>query len=290
MPRFSRLIRFIAADGKTYYGDAILPPGISDLSRVAEARVIEGDILSQGYRVTDQILDVNKLLAPFAPKDTKTVRCLGLNYAQHAKESNMDIPKFPVLFYKPNTSLSGPSDPIPIPKAAQDEPGLDYECELVVVIGKEARDVSEDSALDYVLGYCAGNDISHRDWQLKKGGGQWSLGKGFDGWAPIGPAIISPSLIPDPQKLRIFTKVNGQAVQDSSTADMIFSVAKTLSFLSQGTTLLPGDFVFTGTPPGVGMGRRPQYWLNDGDIVEVGIEGIGSITNKVMFERTKPRL
>ncbi|KAG0638502.1 hypothetical protein HOY80DRAFT_1077983 [Tuber brumale] len=290
MSKFSRLIRFIAADGKTYYGEAILPTGISDVSRVAKARVIEGDILSLGYKVTDQVLNVNKLLTPLAFKDTKTIRCLGLNYAQHAKESNMDIPKFPVLFYKPITSLSGPSDPIPIPRVAQGEPGLDYECELVVIIGKEARDVSESSALDYVLGYCAGNDMSHRDWQLKKGGGQWSLGKGFDGWAPIGPAIISPSLIPDPQKLRISTKVNGRTVQDSSTADMIFSVAKTLSFLSQGTTLLPGDVVFTGTPQGVGMGRKPQYWLRDGDIVDVGIEGIGSITNKVMFERMKAHL
>lgn len=156
-------------------------------------------------------------------------------------------PKYPVLFYKPRTALTGPFDPIPVPAPALEAEGLDYECELVVVIGKEARDISETDALGYVMGYTVGNDISHREWQLKRGGGQWSLGKGFDGWAPIGPGIVSSAIIRDPQRLRISTKLNGKTVQDSSTEDMIFSVAKTIAFLSQGTTLLPGDLIFTGT-------------------------------------------
>ncbi|KAL7269717.1 hypothetical protein RUND412_007605 [Rhizina undulata] len=287
--RWQRLIRFIAADGKAYYGDAIVPPGVKDVGKITKARVIEGDIFA-AYKVTDKVLYVRKLLSPIAEKDVRTVRCLGLNYAQHAAESNMPIPKFPVLFYKPVTSLAGPSDPIPVPPIAQDGLGLDYECELVAIIGKEARDVPEDKALDYVLGYTVGNDVSHREWQLKKGGGQWSLGKGFDGWAPIGPSIVSSKVIRDPQTLRISTKVNGKTVQDSSTADMIFSVAKTIAFLSQGTTLLPGDILFSGTPQGVGMGRKPQAWLKDGDVVEVALENVGSITNKVVFEKSKAKL
>lgn len=197
----------------------------------------------------------------------------------------MPIPKFPVLFYKPVTSITGPTDDIPVPPIAQEGEGLDYECELVVVIGKEARDVPESQALNYVLGYAVGNDVSHRDWQLKRGGGQWSLGKGFDGWAPFGPGIVTPSLIPDPNALKISTKLNGKTVQSSTTKDMIFSVAKTISFLSQGTTLLPGDVIFTGTPQGVGMGRKPQLWLKDGDKVEVSLEGVGSCLNQVVFSK-----
>ena len=235
--------------------------------------------------------DVRLLLAPLA--DAKTVRCLGLNYEQHAKESNMPIPKYPVLFYKPVTSLAGPFDPIPVPAPAQETPGLDYECELVAVIGRRAHNVSEDEALDYILGYAAGNDVSHREWQLKRGGGQWALGKGFDGWAPFGPGIVSRDLIKNPQNLRIGTKVNGKVVQESNTKDMIFGVKKTVAFLSRGTTLLPGDVIFTGTPQGVGAGRDPPLWLKDGDVVEVNLEGVGSCTNKVEFTRdevSKPKL
>lgn len=187
------------------------------------------------------------LLAPLARKNIGTVRCLGLNYEQHAKESNLPAPRYPVLFYKPITSIAGPNDDIPVAHIAQECEGLDYECELVIVIGKEAKDVPEDRALDYVLGYAVGNDVSHREWQIKRGGGQWGLGKGFDGWAPFGPGIVSSALIRDPNSLHISTKLNGQTVQSSSTKDMIFSVAKTISFLSQGTTLLPGDLIFTGT-------------------------------------------
>ena len=134
-----------------------------------------------------------------------------------------------------------------MPQPALEVDGLDYECELIAVIGKEAREVPESKALDYVLGYSVGNDVSHREWQLKRGGGQWALGKGFDGWAPYGPGIVSKDLIRDPQGLRIKTVLNGETVQDSTTKDMIFGVAKTISFLSRGTTLLPGDLIWTGT-------------------------------------------
>ncbi|KAI1470130.1 uncharacterized protein F4812DRAFT_421597 [Daldinia caldariorum] len=282
MPAFSRLVRFLAKNGKTYYGDAILPEGVTDIAKTKKARVIKGDIFGK-HEVTDQIADVRLLLSPLALEDVKTVRCLGLNYALHAKEANLPIPKYPVLFYKPVTSLSGPTDPIPIHPIAQEELGLDYEVELVVIIGKEAKDVPESEALDYVLGYAVGNDVSHRDWQVARGGGQWSLGKGFDGWAPYGPGIVTSNVIKDPQTLQISTRVNGQTVQESNTADQIFNVRKTIAFLSRGHTLLPGDLIWTGTPSGVGMGRKPQLWLKDGDIVEVELEGVGIVSNKVEF-------
>lgn len=195
----------------------------------------------------------------------------------------MPIPQYPVLFYKPSTSLSGPTDAIPIPTPAQID-GLDYECELVFVIGKECRDVSEEEALDHVLGYAVGNDVSHREWQIKRGGGQWSLGKGFDGWAPFGPGIVTTEVVKDPQALETGTRVNGQTVQESTTGDMIFSVAKIIAFLSQGTTLLPGDVFFTGTPQGVGSGRKPELWLKDGDVVKVELESVGSCTNKIEWK------
>ncbi|EAW11134.1 fumarylacetoacetate hydrolase family protein [Aspergillus clavatus NRRL 1] len=289
MSPFSRLVRFLAKDGHVYYGDAILPAGTSDIAKVKKARVIQGDIFGQ-HSVTDQVSEIKMLLAPLARKDIRTVRCLGLNYEQHAKESNLPTPKYPVLFYKPVTSIAGPVDDIPVSTMAQEGEGLDYECELVIVIGKEARDVSESRALDYVLGYAVGNDVSHRDWQIKRGGGQWGLGKGFDGWAPFGPGIVSSQLIRDPNSLNITTKLNGKTVQSSSTKDMIFHVAKIVAFLSQGTTLLPGDLIFTGTPQGVGMGRKPALWLKDGDQVEVSLEGVGSCVNQVVFDKPVAKL
>ncbi|KAG9255058.1 fumarylacetoacetate hydrolase family protein [Emericellopsis atlantica] len=290
MPSFSRLVRFVARDGQTYYGDAILPAGTTDISKARQARIIQGDIF-RTHRVTDEVTDIRLLLSPLALSETGTLRCLGLNYSLHAKESNMPEPKYPVLFYKPRTSSAGPSDPIPVSAMAQQHEGLDYECELVIVIGKRGRDISESDALNYLLGYAIGNDVSHRDWQIKLGGGQWSHGKGFDGWAPYGPGIVSPSVIPDPQKLRVWTKVNGELKQDESTADMIFDVRKAIALLSQGVTLMPGDLIFTGTPSGVGMGQKPKpIWLKDGDVVEVGLENVGTCTNKVEFARTQAKL
>ncbi|KAI1373197.1 hypothetical protein F4677DRAFT_429698 [Hypoxylon crocopeplum] len=282
MPAFSRLIRFLAKNGKTYYGDAILPEGVTDIAKTKKARVITGDIFGK-HEVTDQIADVRLLLAPLALEDVKSVRCLGLNYALHAKEANLPLPKYPVLFFKPITALSGPTDPIPVHPIAQEAQGLDWECELIIVIGKQAKDVPESEALDYVLGYTVGNDVSHRDWQVARGGGQWGLGKGFDGWAPYGPGIVTSNIIKDPQTLKISTRLNGQTVQESNTADQIFNVKQTISFLSRGHTLLPGDLIWTGTPSGVGMGRKPQLWMKDGDVVEVELDSVGIVTNKVEF-------
>lgn len=240
------MVRFLAKDGRIYYGDAILPPGVTDIAKATQAKVIQGDIFGQ-HQVTDQIAEVRLFLSPLAREDIGTVRGLGMNYEQHAKESNLPLPKYPVLFFKPIPSISGPHDDIPVPTLVQDSEGLDYECELVIAIGKQAKDVPESQALNYVLGYSVGNDVSHREWQIKRGGGQWALGKSFDGWAPFGPGITTTNLIRDPNALMISTKLNGQTVQSSSTKDMVFHVAQTVSFLSKGTTLLPGDLIFTGT-------------------------------------------
>lgn len=164
---------------------------------------------------------------------------------------------------------------------------VDYECELVIVIGKVARDVSVENALSYVLGYTAGDDVSQRTW-IARVGGQLSNGKVFDAWSPIGPAIVNADLIPEPNNLKITTEVNGKLLQDDNTSDQVFGVKETISFLSQGATLYPGDLIFTGTPKGVGMLQKPFIWLRDGDIVKVGIENIGTIENKVIFEKGEP--
>ncbi|KAK9470467.1 uncharacterized protein V1510DRAFT_405009 [Dipodascopsis tothii] len=283
MAAFSRLVRFISTNGKTYYGDAILPSGSTDARFATHAFRIDGDVLGE-HAVTAEKLEIKKLLSPLAWSDIPTVRLLGLNYSKHAAEIGLPKPTFPVLFFKPVTAIGGPTDVIPVPKFAQIDNEMDYECELVIVIGKKAHNVSEADALDYVLGYTVGNDVSQRAWQIKKGGGQWSLGKMCDGWAPMGPAIVSSRVIADPQALRISTKVNGQLAQSETTADQIFGVAKTIAFLSQGCTLLPGDLIWTGTPSGVGMGRKPQYWLRDGDLVEIELENVGTIVNRVRYE------
>ncbi|KAI1820342.1 fumarylacetoacetate hydrolase [Xylaria intraflava] len=289
MATFSRLVRFLARNGKVYYGDAILPRGVTDISQAKKAKIIVGDIFG-AYQVTDEVADIRLLLAPLALEDVKTVRCLGMNYALHAKECGNTPPQYPVLFYKPVTALTGPTDPIPVHKMAQESLGLDYECELVAIIGKTCTDVSEAEALDYVFGYAVGDDVSHRDWQIRRGSGQWALGKGFDGWAPYGPGIVSSKIIKDPQTLKISTRLNGKTVQESHTSDMIFSVKKTIAFLSKGHTLLPGDLIFTGTPSGVGMGRKPELWLRDGDVVEVELEGVGICKNKVEMAKDGPKL
>lgn len=221
----------------------------------------------------------------------RSVRGIGLNYTQHAHETNSPLPERPILFFKPSTALAGPLDPIAIPPAAQ-IPGLDYECELVVVIGRPCKDArSEEEALDSVLGFAVGNDVSHREWQMKRGGGQWCYSKGFDSWAPFGPGIVTRECLGDHTKLKISTRVNEEALQDSRPSDMVFGVGELIKYLSVGTTLMPGDIIFTGTPQGVGAGRKPPRWLKNGDVVEVELEGVGRCINKVEYDpEEKPKL
>lgn len=240
---------------------------------------IHGDVFGQ-FELTDQKAEISKLLAPVTPT---SILCIGLNYHRHAEESNMAAPDRPVLFCKGINSLQNPGDPIRIPRFAASEE-VDYECELAVVIGRPCKNVTRETALDYVLGYTCANDVSARDWQLRWGGGQWCRGKFFDTFCPLGPCLVTPESIPDPNALQIATILNGERVQDWTTKDMIFSVAEIIAFLSGSSTLLPGTVILTGTPHGVGMAAKPPRWLKAGDLVTIEIENIGSLTNPVEVE------
>jgi 2-keto-4-pentenoate hydratase/2-oxohepta-3-ene-1,7-dioic acid hydratase in catechol pathway len=203
---------------------------------------------------------------------------IGLNYRKHAEESGMELPKEPVVFNKAIPCLSGPNDDIVLPAGSTE---TDWEIELGFVMGATARNVSEANALGLVAGYCLANDVSERDWQLKRGG-QWTKGKSFDTFGPIGPWLVTADEIPDPQTLNMELKVNGQIRQHSNTADMIFPVAYLVSYLSRFMTLLPGDVVITGTPSGVGLGMKPQQYLKKGDTVTLAMDKLGTQTQKVV--------
>lgn len=212
-----------------------------------------------------------------APLDTPgKIICVGLNYRDHAEESGMAIPTSPILFTKFANTVIGPGEPIVIPPFTTQ---VDYEAELAVVIGRRAAQVSVDEARSYVAGYTCANDVSARDLQFADG--QWYRGKGLDTFCPLGPRLATPDEIPDPQDLGIRCIVNGTTLQDSTTAQMIFSVDEIISFISQGITLEPGDVILTGTPVGVGFARTPPIFLADGDVVRVEIDGIGALENPV---------
>lgn len=197
--------------------------------------------------------------------------CVGLNYADHAKESGVDLPQEPVLFFKATTALCGPNDDLVIPKGSEK---TDWEVELAFVIGAKARDVSEAEALNHVAGYVLHNDYSEREWQLERGG-QWVKGKSADTFAPLGPWLVTPDEAGDPQQLDLWLRVNGRMMQNSNTRQMAFGVAALISYISRFMTLLPGDVVSTGTPPGVGLGQKPPLYLKPGDVVELGIQRLG---------------
>lgn len=204
--------------------------------------------------------------------------CIGLNYADHAKESNMQLPAEPIIFFKSTTTLVGPNDDLVIPKTSVK---TDWEVELAVVIGKKTSYVSEEDALDYVAGYCLTNDYSERAFQLERGG-QWVKGKSCDTFLPLGPYLATKDEIADLDNLRLWLKVNGNMMQDGNTSNLIFKVPFIVHYLSQFMTLLPGDIISTGTPAGVGLGQKPEPWyLKPGDVVELGIEGLGTSKQQV---------
>jgi len=204
--------------------------------------------------------------------------CIGLNYADHAAESGMDLPEEPVIFFKATSAIVGPNDTVHIPRNSVKS---DWEVELGVVIGKEAKYITEDEALDHVAGYCVVNDLSERDFQLHRSG-QWVKGKSADTFGPIGPWLVTRDEIPDPQDLPMYLDVNGHRYQDGSTKTMHFGVATVIAHLSQFMSLQPGDVISTGTPPGVGMGQDPQTYLKPGDVMELGIAGLGSQRQEVI--------
>lgn len=198
--------------------------------------------------------------------------CIGLNYVSHAKETGMEVPKEPILFFKATSAIVGPNDDVIIPKGSEK---TDWEVELAVVIGKKASYVSEAEALDYVAGYTLHNDYSERAFQIERAG-QWVKGKSCDTFAPLGPFIATKDEIKDPNKLNLWLKLNGEQLQNSNTSDFVFNVQQVVSYISQFMTLLPGDIISTGTPFGVGMGFKPPRYLKPGDVVELGIESLGT--------------
>src|SRR5687768_12976029 len=260
-----RIVRFLSG-GKIHLGKQL---------DEQTALAIEGDLLHD-HRVTDRRLVIEKLLAPLIPTD---ILCIGLNYREHAKESNSAVPENPMLFIKSSNALNDPHGPIPVPRLTKQ---VDYEGELAVVMGKTAKHVSRERALDHVLGYTCANDVSARDWQKEKhlNGGQFARGKSFDGFCPLGPAIVTKDEIPDPNALRITCTLNGQVMQDHTTADMIFDVPALIESLSSTLTLRPGSVILTGTPSGVGFARKPPVWMKPGDTVVVELEKIGRLRSE----------
>lgn len=204
--------------------------------------------------------------------------CVGLNYADHAKETGAEIPKEPILFFKSTTALSGPNDDIILPKNSTK---TDWEVELAIVIGTKASYVSEENAYEYVAGYCLHNDLSEREYQLERGG-NWSKGKGCDSFAPLGPHLVTKEEITDVHQLSMWLNVNGKRFQTSSTDQLIFNVPQVVSYISQFMTLLPGDVISTGTPHGVGLGFNPPIYLKPGDVVTLGMDGLGEQQQKVI--------
>jgi len=278
---WDRLIRFKGSDNKIHYGE---PIGVNEITsnnvKNLKAKIVKGDIFADN-EVTEKIIGVKKLLAPL--EKPASFLCVGLNYKKHAKETKHKEPIYPILFIKNSHALNHPDGIIEIPKIATNNQ-IDYEVELCVVIGKECKNVKKEDALKYVAGYTVGNDISARKWQgAKLGGGQWCFSKGFDGFAPIGPQLVSPKIIPNPNTLNLEMKVNDKTLQSSNTKDMIFDVPTIISFLSQGTTLVPGTVIMTGTPEGVGFTRKPPIWLLDGFKTEASIEKIGSLKNTIKY-------
>ena len=232
------------------------------------------------FEATDQAITPFQFLTPI---DFRCIYAVGLNYRAHAEETGMDIPKYPMVFMKAPTATQNPGDPIVLPRFLRSDK-VDYEGELGVVIGRPCKNVKMEEALSYVLGYVCANDVSARDWQKEKGGGQFCRGKTFDTFCPVGPCLATADEIPDPSKLTVRSFLNDEKVQESGVDDLIFDVPTLISFLSGSTTLLPGTLILTGTPSGVGEARSPKRFLVPGDEVTVEIDGVGILTNPVVEE------
>lgn len=272
-----RLVRFIDENAQVRFG--------KDLGG-EQADLLDADPLAvfpQQPRPTGQIVRIAQRLSPVEPSN---LFCIGMNYKAHVAEMGGELPDRPVVFMKPTTTVQHPGQPVRVPKCEHDGPETDQEAELAVVIGKAARDVSVDDALDHVWGYTCANDVSARWWQKHGSGGQFIRGKGFDTFCPLGPVLVTHGKgedeISDPQSLRVRGYLDNDCLQDGNTSDMIFSVAELIAFLSQDTTLLPGTVILTGTPPGVGWTREPKRLMQAGMESTIEIEGIGKLINPVV--------
>ena len=251
----------VAAFGEDYNEEFFATNGIERLEKWVAKNISKCPTVPANARIASCVARPSKIIA------------IGLNYLEHIREGGSPTPPEPIIFFKATTSLSGPYDSVIIPLNSLK---TDYEAELAIIIGKEASYVSEKDALNYIAGYAVINDYSEREWQLEKVGGQWDKGKSANTFAPLGPWLVTPKEVGDPHNLRIWLKVNGVSRQDANTGDMLFKVARLLSEVSKYMTLLPGDVIATGTPSGVGLGKKPPVYLNPGDVVELGIEKLGT--------------
>lgn len=260
-----RYIRHLTPDG----------PAWATLTADGDTRAVAGDLFGE-HEVTDQHVTPTQVLAPIAPTH---IMGIGLNYRKHADEGKKTVPERPMWFMKTTSSVQHPGEPIELPTSAHK---VDYEGELAIVIGKDAKNVSKEDAFDYILGFTIAIDVSARDWQFELGGGQFNHAKSFDTFCPLGPFLVDVAECPDPDNLRLTTRVNDEIRQDSTTADMVFDVRTLVSFLSTDRTLPAGTVILTGTPEGVGYARTPPIWLKPGDTIQVDIEGLGSLRNPVV--------
>ncbi|KAB8212466.1 hypothetical protein BDV34DRAFT_184033 [Aspergillus parasiticus] len=284
---FSRLVRFVPKSNpsKVLIGepvDAQLDVGLALYQgKEVSVRPFTGASVLNPGQETESTEIISRILSPLSQNEVGSIRCIGLNYTSHAAEMKLSIPDVPTLFIKPPTALSDPwPAPTILPKITQVDNTGDYESEMVIVIGRDAKDVSEADALDYVLGYTAANDVSSRTSQMNQS--QWCFSKGFDTSCPIGPALVSAALFPDASKFQIRGLKNGKVLQDCPLTDLIFSVPKLVSFLSQGTTLPAGTIILTGTPPGVGAAKNPKEFLKDGDEFAVELlPHVGTLVTKI---------
>lgn len=229
------------------------------LKKLAAVDLTAQPIVDSGVRIGQPVAEVGKMI------------CVGLNYADHAAESGMEVPPEPVLFFKATSSIVGPNDTVELPPKSEKS---DWEVELGVIIGKEAKYVSEEDAMDYVAGYCVVNDLSEREYQIERAG-QWCKGKGCDTFGPVGPFMATTDEIEDSNNLGIWLELNGKRVQDGSTSTMVYKVPFLVHYISQYMSLQPGDIISTGTPPGVGLGMKPELYLKEGDVMRLGIDGLG---------------
>lgn len=252
--------------GEDYNETFFATGGLERLETFVAGNLHTCPVVQEGARLGSPVARPSKIL------------CVGLNYAKHAQETNATVPKEPILFMKSTTALIGPNDDVMIPK---DSVKTDWEVELCIVMGKKASYVSEENALDFVAGYCLHNDISEREFQLERGG-TWDKGKGCDTFAPLGPWLVTKDEIADVHNLRLWLKLNGKMMQDGNTNDFIFNVPQMISYISRFMTLLPGDIISTGTPHGVGLGFNPAIYLKPGDVMELGIDGLGESRQNVI--------
>jgi 2-keto-4-pentenoate hydratase/2-oxohepta-3-ene-1,7-dioic acid hydratase in catechol pathway len=271
-------VKFLGTDGAEHWG-ALSGAGAK------RAKIIDS-ILTDPSQADGPEVEISKILPPLLVDPSPAVILMGLSYKSHAAEVGRDLPRFPVYAFKNPASVIGTEASISIPSVAREKPEVDFEAEMAIVIGRPVRDVSVEDALTAVLGVTGANDVSARRWQGKKGGGQWSRAKSFDTFCPLGPTIlpiqsVASALAPGGAGLGVRSAVNSKGMQDGNTSDMLFSIAEIVSYLSQGTTLLPGTFILTGTPPGVGYVRKPPVYLKEGDVVEVELAGCGVLTNPV---------